>query len=98
MELWVSLFTAGGWTSWPLSVPSNSKDSMILRNNGVRHTQGLDTMGKVWLPKYHAWNMPKERSCSWGKRYVGHACLVGDCLGNWPRWRSLRAKIRLSLG
>ena len=24
MELWVSLFIAGGWTSWPLRVPSNS--------------------------------------------------------------------------
>ena len=30
MELWMSLFTAGSCTRWPLKVPSNSKDSMIL--------------------------------------------------------------------
>ena len=27
MELWVSLFSAGGWTGWPLRVPSNSNGS-----------------------------------------------------------------------
>ena len=26
----VSLFMQGSWTRWPLKVPSNSKDSMIL--------------------------------------------------------------------
>ena len=29
MELWVSLFIAGGWTRQPLRVPSNSNDPMI---------------------------------------------------------------------
>lgn len=26
MKLWVSLFTAGVWTRWPLQIPSNSKE------------------------------------------------------------------------
>ena len=29
MELWVSLFSAGGWTGWPFGVPSHSNDSII---------------------------------------------------------------------
>jgi len=28
MELWVSLFSSGSWTRWPLRVPSNSNHSM----------------------------------------------------------------------
>ena len=30
MELWVSLFSAGSWARWVLSVPSNSNNAMIL--------------------------------------------------------------------
>jgi len=29
MELWVSVFIAGDWTRWPLSIPSNSNSSVI---------------------------------------------------------------------
>jgi len=29
-ELWVSLFIAGSWTGWPLSIPSNSNGFMTL--------------------------------------------------------------------
>ena len=30
IELWASLFIARSWTRWPLKVPSNSNNSMIL--------------------------------------------------------------------
>jgi len=41
MELWVSLFIAGGWTRWPLRVPSNSENSMILYHSSSGLAVGL---------------------------------------------------------
>ena len=79
--LWCPCSVQGSWTRQPSEVPSNSKDSMILWQNGV--WQGSAYEAKVWN-----WIPPCGKHCSHWYSLMLVSTLMESKQRMWVQWGS----------